>query len=232
MSRPNIRGIFAILILVAIGFFFFNYWTKSTRSKNRLASIGRLSSIMMSIHYAGGIPAAFNVNEKGERLLSWRVHVLPLLGEKELYGKFNLDEAWNSPHNIELIGEMPDIYKHPTLDLKQGKTVYLGVSGKEGVFQNPLDLKEKFDSLVLPMSAIKSTSKTIALIEVNSEHAVYWSAPQDFDPAKFSDLALPVSGTWSDDVFGAATADANMIGIYSGDLKSQSSRLSYKTKSD
>ncbi|HWL09941.1 MAG TPA: DUF1559 domain-containing protein, partial [Planctomicrobium sp.] len=42
--------------------------------------------------------------------LSWRVYLLPLLGEEELYQKFHLNEAWNSPHNSALIPEMPNVF--------------------------------------------------------------------------------------------------------------------------
>lgn len=42
--------------------------------------------------------------------LSWRVALLPFLGHQELYDQFHLDEAWNSPHNQELIKKMPEVF--------------------------------------------------------------------------------------------------------------------------
>lgn len=41
--------------------------------------------------------------------LSWRVQILPFLGEQELYAKFHLDEPWNSEHNLLLAKEIPDV---------------------------------------------------------------------------------------------------------------------------
>src|SRR5687768_11208075 len=35
--------------------------------------------------------------------LSWRVAILPMLGEEPLYKEFHLDEPWDSPHNKPLV---------------------------------------------------------------------------------------------------------------------------------
>ena len=48
--------------------------------------------------------------DKSPRGLSWRVHLLPELGQSKLYAEFHLDEAWNSDHNKTLIAKMPPIY--------------------------------------------------------------------------------------------------------------------------
>jgi len=46
---------------------------------------------------------------KGDKL-SWRVHVLPFLGEGELYKGFALDEPWDSPTNKRLLEFMPSVF--------------------------------------------------------------------------------------------------------------------------
>jgi Protein of unknown function (DUF1559) len=50
------------------------------------------------------------IRKDGKPLLSWRVAILPYLAESRLYGKFRLDEPWDSPHNFPLLVEMPDVY--------------------------------------------------------------------------------------------------------------------------
>ena len=40
-------------------------------------------------------------------LLSWRVAILPFIGEQNLYNRFRLDQPWDSPHNIALLPLMP-----------------------------------------------------------------------------------------------------------------------------
>ncbi len=60
--------------------------------------------------------------------LSWRVHILPLLGEVELHEKFNFDEPWDSKHNKALIAQMPKVFQTPGVE-DSGKTaihVFLG----------------------------------------------------------------------------------------------------------
>src|SRR4051794_13631526 len=39
-------------------------------------------------------------------LLSWRVRILPLLDQEELYKQFKIDEPWDSEHNKKLIDKM------------------------------------------------------------------------------------------------------------------------------
>ena len=60
----------------------------------------------------GQLPTA-SISKDGKPLLSWRVAVLPFLGENELYQKFKLNEPWDSDHNKKLIPLMPAVYAEP-----------------------------------------------------------------------------------------------------------------------
>ena len=82
-------------------------------------------------------PPAYTSDNDGNKLLSWRVQILPFLEETELYEKFHLDEPWDSPHNKALIAEMPATFQHPALDLEPGLTVYLGATGEDAIFERP-----------------------------------------------------------------------------------------------
>ena len=62
----------------------------------------------------GTLPPAFTTDATGNPLHSWRVLLLPYLGEKELYDKFKLDEPWNSPHNSALEKKCPTVYACPS----------------------------------------------------------------------------------------------------------------------
>ena len=62
----------------------------------------------------GSFPAAYTADKDGKKLLSWRVAVLPYLGEKELFEEFHQDEPWDSEHNQKLIERMPEVFKNPT----------------------------------------------------------------------------------------------------------------------
>jgi hypothetical protein len=81
-----------------------------------------------------GKPVETTVNPK----LSWRVEILPFIGEDDLYKQFNLAEPWDSPHNKQLIPRMPKMYSHPAADptwARDGLTVYRVVTGSHSAFR-------------------------------------------------------------------------------------------------
>ena len=119
--------------------------------------------------------------------LSWRVHVLPYIEEGNLYERFNLDEPWDSPHNIQLLGEMPSTFECPNVVLEPGFTVYQ-VPYTDLATNSDLNDIALFDTsgVGTGISQIRDgTSFTAMVLEVNPEAAVEWTKPADweFDPA-------------------------------------------------
>src|SRR5690606_9142573 len=102
-------------------------------------------------------PAAGGVGDDGKPMLSWRVAVLPFLEQAELYEKFHLDEPWDSEHNLKLLEEMPDVYRHPNRATKPGHTVYQAVVSDESLLRatEPSRLRDVTDG----------TSNTILAVE-------------------------------------------------------------------
>ncbi len=71
----------------------------------------------------------------GTPLLSWRVLILPYMGEGLLYRRFRLDEPWDSAHNKALLLEIPPVYRCPLgHNIPQSQTSYLGISGPNAIF--------------------------------------------------------------------------------------------------
>lgn len=123
------------------------------------------------------LPAAYNTDNNGKPLLSWRVHILPFLDELDLYNQFHLDEPWDSEHNKQLIKKMPKVFKHPLLDLEPGKTSYLGVAGEGGAFQ---PAQEPGSQLGRRLATIQDgTAFSALLVEVDDENSVVWTQPVD-----------------------------------------------------
>jgi len=123
------------------------------------------------------LPPAAIAGAQGEPLLSWRVAVLPYLGEEALFKEFRLNEAWDSEHNRNLIGRMPEVYR--SLGAKsagQGYTSYVVPVGKGAIFegQENIGLRQITDG----------TSNTLMAFEIADEQAVIWTKPDDyaFDP--------------------------------------------------
>ncbi|MDO4630041.1 MAG: DUF1559 domain-containing protein [Planctomycetia bacterium] len=68
------------------------------------------------LEHDGKLPPAFSVDAEGKPLHSWRVLILPYVGDekcKELYAKIRLDEPWDSEYNRQFHAEMPEIFRNP-----------------------------------------------------------------------------------------------------------------------
>jgi len=70
-------------------------------------------------------------------LLSWRVELLPFLGQEELYKQFHLDESWDSPHNFLLIEKMPAVFETPDAPAPKGLTRFCDLMGQGGTMFDP-----------------------------------------------------------------------------------------------
>ena len=119
--------------------------------------------------------------------LSWRVHILPYIEHDYLYQQFHLDEPWDSPHNIQLLDQMPQIYDCPSVGhLEPGLTVYQVPYTDLNV--NPEGPSALFDTRGVGVtigSITDGMSNTIALLEVDAAAAVEWTKPADweYDPS-------------------------------------------------
>ena len=125
------------------------------------------------------LPAIGNRNGPGNLLLSWRVHLLPYLGHQELYDEFRRDEPWDSPHNVDLLARMPDVYSDPTNPRLNwsGKTRILAPCS-HGML---MDFSRKISDEESKMShMIDGPNQTMALLQVSEERALEWTKPDDW----------------------------------------------------
>jgi hypothetical protein len=146
-------------------------------------------------------PASASRDDDGKELLSWRVHVLPFLGQLPLYNEFHLDEPWDSEHNKKLIAKMPDAFACPGTDLKAaGKTTYLTTIGEHGLFRG--------DEGIRVRDIRDGTSNTIMIVDVAPEKAVVWTKPGDLEV----DPEAPLRGLGGqhDKVISAAFCDGSV----------------------
>ena len=164
----------------------------------RIVSQNNLRQLTLAAHNFESayqyFPAGFSINKDDEKLLSWRVYLLPFLEQNDLFEKFKLDEPWDSPNNKPLAAEMPEFFRSPDSKAKPGMTVYRGIGGKQGILGPPRNYKKR----ALNKSNVgrtfgnisDGTSNTIFAMEVSDELAVPWTKPdegidpEDFDPKK------------------------------------------------
>ncbi len=144
------------------------------RSQNNLKQIG---VALHNYHDVNGVlPAAAIVDKKGKPLLSWRVAILPYVEQDNLYKKFHLDEAWDSPHNKPLSQTRVKVFELPYIESKPGITHYRAFVGNGAVFDQIQGVK---------FSQISDgTSNTLMVVE--AADGVPWAKPDEieFDPAK------------------------------------------------
>ena len=147
----------------------------------RNTNADKFKQIVLAIHNHhdayGAFPPRDEVrDESGGSKLSWRVHILPFLGEIKLYKEFHVDEPWDSLHNKRLIEKMPSVYKNPMFGVEPGHTTFLAPVGEDTVFGG--QKATKFHNVT------DGTSNTVVLVEVKPALAVPWTAPADyaFDP--------------------------------------------------
>ena len=136
--------------------------------------LGRVSTVGQAMwkhcEAHGSFPPAASRDEEGKPLLSWRVALLPYLGEQALFDRFDHDQPWDSPHNLKLLDRIPEMYC-PLGRKKDGKTTLMVFVG-DGT---PLGGRE-------PVSMADFTddpSETIMLVEAGPNKAVPWTKPED-----------------------------------------------------
>ena len=137
------------------------------------------------------LPTNFR-DRNGNPLLSWRVAVLPFIGERELYRSFKLDQPWDSEHNKPLIEKMPRYFQDPfNKSPRQQKTRIQCLSGKDsGKFSNAATLDDVKDG----------ANNSIAI--VTADIAVPWTKPTDH--------AVNLDKPWSN------LSESPIVGLFDG----------------
>lgn len=155
----------------------------------------------------GHYPPPFTVDADGNRLHSWRVLILPMLEERELYEKIKLDEPWNSPANQQLADQMPSIFAfHGEYSPGLTKTNYLAVVG-DRTFWPPTGKR-------LPKDITDELASTIMVVE-NQGCEVYWMEPRDLDVDALPSNPLDPKGISSKYLHPAVvTADGHLLEFF------------------
>lgn len=153
-----------------------------------VADLGAIGSALRA--YAdehGSYPPAFLTDAAGTPTVSWRVLLLPHLGETELYERFDLSQPWDAPVNAPLIAEIPDVFRDGESD-GTGDTAYAGVAGSKHVFRAGAG---ELGGGVAPGFVVDGDTMTIAVGPVGADVAIPWTAPGDIDTTEHPLLGDP-----------------------------------------
>lgn len=165
----------------------------ATRAK-RFNGLKKIGAALIDFHdIYGAFPAVAGFRDAdGKPLLSWRVAILPMLGQGKLFDQFEKDEPWDSEHNLKLLEKMPEAFKTPGVE-KRGMTSLLAVVGANtglGDLAAPTDVKAGIQGNVRFRDIIDGSSGTVLVVEANADMAVPWTKPADatFDDATIATL--------------------------------------------
>lgn len=146
------------------------------RSENRAKALENLHEIGIAFHTAADDLGGDLLRELPDAKLSWRVELLPYLGEAALYKEFKRDEPWDSPHNKTLLTRMPKVYLDPRMPADkqaEGMTHFQAFASPGQELHAVMD-----NSHTLNLGAIASadgTSNTFLVVE--AREPVPWTKP-------------------------------------------------------
>lgn len=169
---------------------------------NQKTSAANLKQIGLAFHNFHDLhkklPGSANESEgargvtDGQKIypFSWRVALLPHLGQEALYQQYRFDEPWDSEHNQTLLSKMPQVYQSPSINPLEpqpvGYTHYQGLVGPQTALGDRDG--ESFHTFT------DGTSPTLLIVE--SQASVPWTQPQDlrFEKPEDAQRLKPFAG--------------------------------------
>jgi Protein of unknown function (DUF1559) len=157
-------ALIAILSILAYGVFRERADENTCRQNLKVIS----GALMNYYSKNGAFPPAFVADDNGRPLHSWRVLLLPYLGEDALFKAYRFDEPWDGPHNRLLADRIPVYYKCPSDSASPFTTSYCIITDSDGHWhignstksdayeENPIFVAEVADSGIPGLSHVIS----------------------------------------------------------------------------
>lgn len=136
-----------------------------------------IAQAMLQYHAEyGSFPPAYVADAKGKPKHSWRVLLLPYLGERSLYQQYDFNLPWDSPTNMALVSRMPEVYGSPgDSGVTLYDTSYLVIVGRNTIFPGDKSLKTN--------DIIDGPGNTLLVVE-STESGICWLEPRDLEASK------------------------------------------------
>jgi prepilin-type processing-associated H-X9-DG protein len=157
----------------------------------RAQCVNNLKQITLALHNYeeeyGSLPPAYIAAGDGTPMHSWRVLILPFMGESPLYESYRFDEPWNGPNNRKLAERIPGIYQCPGIERNRQRflghstealTPYVVITGEQTAFRANHAMKTSEIS--------DGTRNTMIVVEADPQRSVPWMSPTDIDLPVFS----------------------------------------------
>lgn len=168
-------------------------------AKKRFHEKNCLKEIAIALHNYHdahqSFPPQFVADSTGRRLYSWRVLLLPHLGEAELFKRFHLNEPWDSVANLPLADKMPRVFGlEEEAGVINSDVRVMAVSGVNttwpGKYASRLrDIRDGTSQTVMVISTIDSRTKWTEPFDVFWDLSKNWPA---FEKSTALDFKFPV----------------------------------------
>ena len=158
--------------------FFIVAWNTTFNDVADRRSAANMHAILLAlkVYHAdyGRLPPSHILDERGRPKHSWRVLILPYLGEQGLYDRYRFDEPWDSRHNLDVASQVP---KHFQCSGTSGdsETCYVAIVGKDTLWDH----------------SDEAVRNRVALAEISSP-GPGWTEPRDLS---LDDLSKSMLGT-------------------------------------
>lgn len=164
-------------------------------SERELDKRRTLAKAILNFEQAYGyFPSSVMKHRGGEH--SWRIVLLPMLGEVNMYEAYRFDQPWNSPHNQRVTKRMPDVFRSQFSDSDSRSSDWYLIHGKEAATDN-----ERRKSMP---DVADGPSDTIIAVEAKLDH--HWAKPVDVE---LVNSAVRDLGGFHENGFLALFADGN-----------------------
>lgn len=148
-------------------------------------------ALVMYASEKGTYPPAYIADENGKPMHSWRVLILPYIGQQDLYDAYDFSEPWNGPNNRQLHDEVVELYQFQNryASDEERATAYVAIVGAETMWPGEVPVE-------LTNRPFESLGRTIQLVEVENS-GIHWMEPRDLRMETLQEcLDSPVNFQW------------------------------------
>jgi hypothetical protein len=145
-----------------------------------IANLARVAAAMRAYHDTHGcFPPAFLTDGSGHPIHSWRVMLLPFLGEHELYRAYDFSRPWDDPANAHVTHSMPPVFSWPKAFAENAEeTGCVVIVSEKGPFPGRRSCCLK---------NIDRVSAPVVMLVQCQNPGFPWTKPRDLTPVEYLD---------------------------------------------